>query len=544
MADRGNGIPYDSRTEAPAHSTARRIAKEYEHAGAVSANPNKESDRTDDGRISSDAYAAQSRARRKAAGDDGNGRHIHLDYHHPLEDYLGTWWMRRLLRHISKERHGSTTVFEEVIQSYANPDAPLWHRLKYWPLHRFIRHVKGSVTDATFRERIAQHRSTLRGFVATARSVAEFGLMLPQRFSVPLIVIWNFTNRCNLRCRHCYQDAGSKPPEEELSLEEKLGLIDQLGRAYVPMMSIAGGEPTVSKDLLPILQRCREWGIHTSLATNGTLLTPEYCRKLADVSCKYIEISLDSVDPQKHDAFRGQPGMWERTVQGMRNVAAQEGLRLGVAMCVHQGNFDEVPAMLDFAVGLGAKCFAHFNFIPVGRGLNMTEADLTPDQREQLLRLFNETMQSGRISVMSTAPQLGRVSLAHAPIEGLQACSHVGGGGGEKARVVAKYLGGCGAGRCYVCIEPDGTITPCVYMPHRVLGNVRNRPFVDIFRNNEFWDILCDRRQRTDHCEVCEFKHYCGGCRARADGYFGRVNAGDPGCLFNSKSWDDLVRSS
>ncbi|MFH0983871.1 MAG: radical SAM protein [Planctomycetota bacterium] len=576
---RGNGR-YDSRTEAPARSTAHKVGKEYRHAGAVSTNPNKDSDRPEDGTVTSKQYADAARARRAAvpgmpkqnagmsnpgeefmpdmpaptdgrlghatpasgnARSGGPDKHIHLDYSHPLEAYLAKGWMQRLLGYVSKPRRGGKTMIEEVIQSYANPAASAWQSIKYWPLHCFIRRIKGGVSDETFRRRIAEHRSTLRGFVVTARSVSEFGLRLPQRFSAPLIVIWNFTNQCNLSCRHCYQDAEHVKAPDELTLAEKLDLIDQIGAAYVPMMSFAGGEPTISKDLLPVLQRCHHHGIHTSVATNGTTLTPPYARKLAGAGVKYVEISLDSVDPEKHDAFRGQPGMWQRSVQGMRNVVAQEGLRLGVAMCIHQSNFEEVERMLQFAVDLGASCFAHFNFIPVGRGLDMTTSDLTPQQREQLLRTFNAWMQSGRISILSTAPQLGRVSLAHAPLEGLQSCSHIGGGGGEKARVVAKYLGGCGAGRTYVCIEPNGTITPCVYMPQRVLGNVRNRPFLEIFRNNEFADLLCDRERRTHHCEVCEFKYYCGGCRARADAYFGHVNSGDPGCIFNSTHWDGLV---
>ena len=509
-------------------------------------NANKRSDRPDDGEVSSKQYAEAARKRRVAAGGGGekpNGpsKHIHLDYSHPLETYLAKPWMQRLLGYVSKPRPGGGTMIEEVIRSYANPEAPIGQRIKYWPLHCFIRRLKGGVSDQTFRRRIAEHRSTLRGFVATARSVAEFGLMLPQRFSVPLIAIWNFTNQCNLRCKHCYQNSDRHQVRDELTLEEKLALIDQIGDAYVPMMSFAGGEPTISKDLLPVLERCRQHGIHTSLATNGTLITPRYAEQLAETGARYIEISLDSVDAEKHDAFRGQPGMWERSVRGMKNVVAQDGLRLGVAMCVHRDNYEEVERMLQFAVDLGASCFAHFNFIPVGRGLNMISSDLTPPQRERVLRTFNEWMQSGRISILSTAPQLGRVSLAFAPLEGLQSCSHVGGGGGEKARVVAKYLGGCGAGRTYVCIQPEGTITPCVYMPQRVLGNIRDRSFVDIFHNNEFADVLCDREDRTHHCQVCEFKYYCGGCRARADAYFGELNAGDPGCILNSKHWDALT---
>jgi radical SAM protein with 4Fe4S-binding SPASM domain len=285
--------------------------------------------------------------------------------------------------------------------------------------------------------------------------------------------------------------------------------------------------------------------MHLTVATNGTTMTPERASRLREAGLRYVEISLDSVDPARHDAFRGQPGLWEKTVAGARNVVATEGLRLGIAMCVHQGNIHEVRDMLRFAEeDLGASCFAHFNFIPVGRGLEMVEGDITPDQREELLAILNEKMQAGGMGVISTAPQLGRVCLAGAALEdGRTSCSHAGAGSGVKARVVAKYLGGCGAGRTYVCIEPAGDVTPCVYMPHRVMGNLRSRRLEDIFRQSVFWDILNDRDHRLHHCEVCAFKQYCGGCRARADAYFGHLHAGDPGCVFNRRHWDDLVAS-
>jgi radical SAM protein with 4Fe4S-binding SPASM domain len=172
----------------------------------------------------------------------------------------------------------------------------------------------------------------------------------------------------------------------------------------------------------------------------------------------------------------------------------------------------------------------------------MVSGDITPQQREKLLAMLNHRMQAGGIGVISTAPQLGRVCLAGAALdEGRVSCSHAGAGSGVKARVVAKYLGGCGAGRTYICIEPDGNITPCVYLPHRVMGNIRQKPVGEIFRTSVFWDILNDRKRRLHHCEVCVFGNYCGGCRARADAYFGQLHAGDPGCIFNAKYWDDLV---
>jgi len=314
--------------------------------------------------------------------------------------------------------------------------------------------------------------------------------------------------------------------------------------------------------------------MHLTIATNGTTMTPKLAAELAEAGLRYVEISLDSVDGARHDAFRGAPGMWRRAVEGAKAVAATPGLRLGIAMCVHQGNFHEVSDMIRFAEGLGAGCFAHFNFIPVGRGLRMVSGDITPRQREELLAILNRKMQEGGMGVISTAPQLGRVCLAGAiaalrssalcsaersaplrraeslrstscapgaPDGGRVTCSHAGSGSGVKARVVAKYLGGCGAGRTYVCIEPNGNVTPCVYLPHRVMGNVRQRPLAEVFRTSVFWRILNDRTRRLHHCEVCAFRNYCGGCRARSDAYFGQLHAGDPGCIFNDKHWQGLV---
>jgi radical SAM protein with 4Fe4S-binding SPASM domain len=546
---RGDGRShYDSRTHTHAQSTAARIDKLYRHDFPESDNPDKRSARSDDGYVTSYTHAVRSRfLRRRAhgngkAGADGDRRHtLDIDYHHPLEDALATRPAQRLLGWLAQTRKGGKTTLEEIFASYANSAAPFWQRLKYWPLHLLIDKLRGKTPLAKFRKRVVEHTSTVRGLVLTARSVAEFGLTVPQRFSAPLFAVWNFTNQCNLKCKHCYQDSEHARLVDELTLAEKLDLVDQMGALYMPMVAFAGGEPTICPDLLPVLRRCQKYGMHTTIATNGTTMTPRRAAELAEAGVSYVEVSLDSVHPERHDAFRGQRGIWQRTVAGMRCVVAQEGLRLGIAMCVHRDNYDEVEDMLQFAVDIGASVLAHFNFIPVGRGLEMTEQDLTPTQRERLLQTLNKWMQSGRIGILSTAPQLGRVCLSAAPDEGFQACSHAGSGTGTKARVVAKYLGACGAGRTYVCIEPNGDVTPCVYLPHRLLGNIRTRRFADIFRHNEFWEVLCDRDRRTHHCEVCEFKNYCGGCRARADAYFGTLNAGDPGCIFNQKHWDALV---
>jgi radical SAM protein with 4Fe4S-binding SPASM domain len=528
-----------SYTAAAEHMTAAVIGKQYEHEFPVSTNADKRAHRPHDGELTSGQYADGAHD----LHDETTRRALQLDFHHPLEDWLGRRLIRRLLRFLSRRAKDNTTPLERMLRSYRNPDAPGSHKFKYWLMHKLMDRLVTADGWEKFRFRDKQFGATVRGINIATRSIAEFGLTVPQKFVAPLMIVWNFTNRCNLKCKHCYQDSEHNCLDDELSLEEKLGLIDQMGRLNVPMLAISGGEPTLSDDLIPVIRRARQYEMHLSLATNGTTLTPKRCAELRDAGLRYVEVSLDSTDPARHDEFRGIPGMWEKAVTGARNVVATEGLRLGVAMCVHQGNYHEAADMLHFAEhDLGASCFAHFNFIPVGRGLKMVSGDISPKQREELLSLLNRKMQENTIGIISTAPQLGRVCLAGAALDGGRVvCSHAGGGSGTKARVIAKYLGGCGAGRCYTAVEPNGNITPCVYLPHRVMGNIREKSLGKIFRDSVFWDILNDRDHRLHHCEVCAFKQYCGGCRARADAYFGQLHAGDPGCVFNDKHWQKLI---
>ncbi len=195
---------------------------------------------------------------------------------------------------------------------------------------------------------------------------------------------------------------------------------------------------------------------------------------------------------------------------------------------------------VEFAIALGCRTFSHFNFIPVGRGRQMLEADLTPSQREWLMRKLVAHLQEGRISVISTAPQFGRACLTYAPPDGIFATGHAGSGKGQQTRVLSRYVGGCGAGRCYCAIQPNGDITPCVCISALRVGSLRCQSFAEIW-DCPLFGVLSDRRDRRDHCAICADRADCGGCRARAFAYFEDIRAGDPGCGRNEELWDELT---
>jgi len=464
---------------------------------------------------------------------------------HKFEDYLARPITRKFLALLTRRNGAGRCYLEEVFERYDRPDLSLWERLKFAVPHRAIElfRTRAGVNKEVLKEKALHHRPTARALVNTARSIAKYGLTVPQRFSAPLIVVWDYTQACNLSCRHCYQEAAHKPLADELTTEQKLDLVDQMGYEYVPFLAMAGGEPLVAKDIWKVLERCKTRGVHTTVATNGTLLSQENCQRLVECGVKYVEISLDSIRAEEHDRFRGMEGAWKRTVEGIRNAAATKGLRAGMAMCVTRLNYHHVEPMINFAKDLGCTTFVHFNFIPVGRGRDMAEMDITPAERENLLRLLNRYLQEGQISIMSTAPQFGRACILYGPLEGLMATAHGGKGKGKQAKVLAKYIGGCGAGRCYCCIQPNGKVTPCVYMPSVEVGDLRRQRLLETW-DNPLFALLSNREDRGDHCAVCDFRAYCGGCRARALSYVEDIQAGDPGCIYNQHVWEEVVRNA
>jgi radical SAM protein with 4Fe4S-binding SPASM domain len=317
-------------------------------------------------------------------------------------------------------------------------------------------------------------------------------------------------------------------------------VVNQMADAGVPFLAVAGGEPLVSKDLWPVLEHANRRGIHLTLATNGTLLKSETVARLREVGVKYVEVSVDSPKSEEHDSFRGQPGSWARAIQGIKNSVAG-GIRTGLATCFTRHTIHRVDEIVNFAIDLGCETFSHFNFIPVGRGREMLEDDLTPPQREMLLRKLTGYLQENRINVLSTAPQFGRSCVVYGSEDGLFATGHAGRGPGTKTMVLSRYIGGCGAGRCYCSVQPNGAVTPCVYIPSIKVGDLRRQSLMEIW-NCKLFDVLSDREDRGDHCGVCDYRNYCGGCRARALSYTRDITAGDPGCSFNLHEWNHVVR--
>ena len=139
-------------------------------------------------------------------------------------------------------------------------------------------------------------------------------------------VSWMSTNRCNLKCAHCYQDAGDATAKE-LSTEEAHALIDGIARAGFKVMIFSGGEPLMREDIFDLVSYARDAGLAPVFGTNATLITPDIAKRLKAAGARAMGISLDSLDPAEHDAFRGVEGAYAATLAGLTYcVVGSEGI--------------------------------------------------------------------------------------------------------------------------------------------------------------------------------------------------------------------------
>ncbi len=373
-----------------------------------------------------------------------------------------------------------------------------------------------------------------RAVLNVSRSFAYFGIRKPLSLSAPFLVVWDFTHKCNLSCKHCYSESGTVR-EAELTTAEAKAVVDQLADAGVTALAFSGGEPLTRKDFFEVARHAADRGLYVSLATNGTLLTKENVWKLKEAKVNYVDISIDGATSKTHDDFRGVPGAFDKAMTGLKNCVEAD-LCVCIATTATKDNLAEMPAIIDLAEQIGAERFTNFNFIPTGRGKEHFDQDLSAEEREKLLHYLLARMSKGcKTTILTTTPQLARVGIQCQGEKGtgevVMSMAHMQTVKVTKKAVpLADFIGGCGAGRLYCSLSPQGDVHPCVFFPINV-GNLKRERFEDIWYNSTLFISLRDRSKLKGACAICKYKFICGGCRARASAYHDDFLASDPGCV-------------
>jgi radical SAM protein with 4Fe4S-binding SPASM domain len=315
-------------------------------------------------------------------------------------------------------------------------------------------------------------------------------------------------------------DAGRKD-ERELSTEECFALIDEMHTLGTEMLILTGGEPLLRRDIYDISRYASQKGMWVVMGTNGVLVTEKVASKMLECGIKGVGISIDSLDPQKHNSFRGGPNAWEYSVKAME-VCKKAGLEILMQTTVMEMNYDEIPEMIDFALQKGAWSFNLYFLVHAGRGKQMN--DLSALRTHNMLEQLVEIQDHYRPMLVRSkcAPQFKQIAF-------------------EKGQAGLES-GGCMAGTQYARITPGGEITPCPYMDV-VAGDLRQTNFTDIWQNSDVFRELRNPALLKGRCGRCEMRELCGGCRCRSYAAFDDYMQEDPACTYQPDGIKDILRT-
>lgn len=348
------------------------------------------------------------------------------------------------------------------------------------------------------------------------------------------VVIWNVTKKCNLNCRHCYA-ANSNACEPELTFEEGKKLIDDLSAFACPVILFSGGEPLLRPDLPELAGYAVSKGIRTVISTNGTLIDKITAKKLKEIGLSYVGISLDGLR-DVHDDFRGHAGAFDDAINGIRNCTSA-GLKVGLRFTVCRRNAGEVPGIFKIIHDEGVPRICIYHLVYSGRGAKIAHEDLNHKETRAILdTIIDETKRLHSLGVNTEVLTVD--NHCDGPYLYIKMLKE-GNPRAEKVLELLRMNGGNSSGLGVACVSWDGKVHPDQFWRNKVLGNVRDKSFGEIWtdKKNTFLMQLKEKKKYvTGRCANCCFLDICGGnFRARAEAITGDIWAPDPACYLSDE---------
>jgi len=344
------------------------------------------------------------------------------------------------------------------------------------------------------------------------------------------VVVWNITRRCNLKCIHCYAQAQDRAFPDEITTVEGKRIIDDLAGFGSPVVLFSGGEPLLRQDLTELAEYAVAKGMRAVISTNGTLITPVLAQDLKSVGLSYVGISLDGL-ADVNDRFRGVKGAYSKALDGI--VACQEaGIKVGLRFTMNRLNVQEIPAILDLLEAMDIPRICFYHLVYAGRGSRLMDEDLSHAETRAAVDLIIDRTEDlhrrGKPKEVLTVD-----NHADGPYLYLRLLRE----GSPRAAEVLQLLQmneGNSSGRGIGCISWDGSVHADQFWRHYSFGNVRQRPFSEIWADlsNPLMNRLKDKKPWVKgRCAECRWLEVCGGnFRVRAEAATGDLWAPDPAC--------------
>jgi len=355
----------------------------------------------------------------------------------------------------------------------------------------------------------------------------------------PFLVIWETTQACDLACTHCRASAQPHRNAGELTTVEGEQLLAETAAMGTPVFILSGGDPVKRSDLCRLISHGKARGLRMGTIPAATpTLTREVVQRLKDSGLDQMALSLDFPRPDLHDAFRGVPGAFARTLAAAE-WAHECGLPLQIntTLCGRSAPFlAEIAGLVEH---MGIVFWEVFFLVPVGRGATL--GGLTPEQCEDLFEILYQVQRRSRFVVKVTEAPHYRRYVAQREAEGGEQGTPAHSNGDRLPRLLQRSEGpghtvglaprGVNAGNGFAFVSHTGDVFPSGFLPV-CAGNVRTQRLVDIYRDSSLFRALRDPEALRGRCGRCEFRRICGGSRSRAYALTGSYLATDPWCSY------------
>lgn len=353
----------------------------------------------------------------------------------------------------------------------------------------------------------------------------------------PMVVIWEMTRACDLACVHCRASAQPQRNCDELSTLEAQHLIHEVAEMQAPIFVMTGGDPMKRPDIYELVDYARRKRVNVSLTPSATpLLTRDAIFELKRCGLCRLAVSLDGSTPEIHDAFRGVPGSYARTIDAI-HWAHDAHLPIQINTTITRRNVHDLEALAKVIEDNRTVLWSCFFLIPTGRG---QVADLLAGEEvEEVFARLYAISKRVRFHIKTTEgqhyrryvlQQKAKERAAGMELEGAPDPDMVG-APPHIARLISRARQGVNDGKGFVFVSHVGDVYPSGFFPLSG-GNVRETPLREIYRNSPLFVGLRDTALLEGKCGKCEFKEICGGSRARAYALTGNMFAEEYGCIY------------
>ncbi|HVO59592.1 MAG TPA: TIGR04053 family radical SAM/SPASM domain-containing protein [Terriglobales bacterium] len=353
----------------------------------------------------------------------------------------------------------------------------------------------------------------------------------------PYLLIWEVTQACDLSCLHCRACAQPKRHPLELSTDEGKRLIDEVAEMQVPVFVLTGGDPIKRPDLFGLIEHAARRGVRVSLTPSATpLLSREIIHRLKNSGLARLALSLDGSHAQVHDAFRGMSGSFDRTMEATE-WANEVGLPVQINTTFSRSNMEDFDSIAGLLETKRIALWSVFFLVPTGRG--KVENLLSAQEFEAIFAKLYRLSQRACFDIKTTEAQhYRRYVLQQRAADRKTGSVEAQSGAAKVHDTIGRAPRGLNDGKGFVFISHTGEVMPSGFLPVSG-GNVRRSSVRQIYQNSVLFQRLRNPDGLGGKCGACEFRHICGGSRARAYALTGDAMAEEPCCSYVPKGYLD-----